>query len=760
MTASVSPRLRYAALFAGGVMAAYVLLALLFAGRAGWYPAASDAFLLAANLLAAASLAAAAWQSREGERRIFLGWALLAGGQALYVLGDTTLVTLQARLGELPFPSLADVFYLLYYLVFATGLLILPTGPLSREERLKTALDMGVVTLSTALLLLNFLVAPMFADESLSPLQIAISIAYPAFDLLLFFVLLRMMYRLQSEPPLELLLLQAGVGVGILSDVGYAWLSLAGAYASGSLVDLGFACSYLLVGLAGAAHVANGAGREVTPRAQEGGLEPEASTRRSWVHYLPYAWAFMAYLVLALRQGGQPSFVIALYVLVGVIVGMLAVRQIIAQRENDLLYLNEQRRRHLAETLSHASREVSGTLDFQAAPGLILDQLAIVVPFERCSIMLEEAQKLVIVAQRGFPDDGARVPEVLIPIREDVDPYLHLVRTRQPVIIDDVTQAPGWTILPWLPLNRAWLGVPLVVHDRVIGMFSITRREAGAFTEHDARQAIAFASQAAVALDNAQLYEQLNQAYRTLETLDRAKTSFIEVVAHELRTPLTVIKGYAQTMSSQASVKSDPQNSAMLDGILRGTERMHEVVNNMLDLIRIESRVLELNKKPVALAELFQSIGENFKKALHERKIKLSFQHLKSAPVLQADSDLLYKVFFQLVMNAIKYTPDGGQISVTAAYDPDAQQVLVVVADTGIGIDREQLDLVFEKFYQTGQVALHSSGQTKFKGGGPGLGLPLARGIVMAHGGSIWAESEGHDEARLPGSKFYVRLPV
>ncbi len=128
------------------------------------------------------------------------------------------------------------------------------------------------------------------------------------------------------------------------------------------------------------------------------------------------------------------------------------------------------------------------------------------------------------------------------------------------------------------------------------------------------------------------------------------------------------------------------------------------------------------------------------------------------------DEALLSKVFYALLVNAIKYTPDGGHIHIMAAAafgaDGEPEQVEVVVRDSGIGIDPDHQELIFEKFYQTGQVALHSSGLTKFVGRGPGLGLAIAKGIVEAHNGRIWAVSSGRDEQKLPGSSFHVRLPL
>jgi len=136
---------------------------------------------------------------------------------------------------------------------------------------------------------------------------------------------------------------------------------------------------------------------------------------------------------------------------------------------------------------------------------------------------------------------------------------------------------------------------------------------------------------------------------------------------------------------------------------------------------------------------------------------------LADLPICSGDPDLLYKVFDHLVNNAIKYTPDGGKITITGRAVQDDELgpcVEVSVDDTGIGIEPQDIDLIFEKFYRTGETALHSSGTTKFKGGGPGLGLAIAQGIVLAHGGRIWAESPGCDEETCPGSRFVVRLPI
>ena len=255
--------------------------------------------------------------------------------------------------------------------------------------------------------------------------------------------------------------------------------------------------------------------------------------------------------------------------------------------------------------------------------------------------------------------------------------------------------------------------------------------------------------------------QELERTYHILEQMDRTKTSFIEVSAHELRTPLTLIKGYTQMIQLQANGNAELHN--LSNGILDGTERLSEIVNSMLDVSKIDNKTLQLVTEKVQLSLVLMKVQKTFKAALEERRITLETKGLQDLPTINADPDLLFKLFYHLTMNAIKYTPDGGWITITGSVTDGyqgGQEVEIVISDTGVGIDKEHQELVFEKFYQTGEVNFHSSGKTKFKGGGPGLGLAIARGIVQAHKGSIWVESPGHDEERCPGSRFHVRLPV
>jgi signal transduction histidine kinase len=316
-------------------------------------------------------------------------------------------------------------------------------------------------------------------------------------------------------------------------------------------------------------------------------------------------------------------------------------------------------------------------------------------------------------------------------------PRTATVRTAEPTKLLEVGQAPFLSVLGRSPA----LGV------RILVRLTSRLRDADQQAIDELRQA----------------NEELSRALNQLERLDRTKSDFIRVSAHELRTPVAALLGYVQMMQSDATVQGSPDLQTLVGGIYSATERLHRVFNSILDLSRLMTDKIDVIRSPVSIPVVFEGIRLEFEQAMEVRSLTLNVDGVRNLPLCPGDPDLLYKVFYHLVNNAIKYTGDGGEITVTGqtVSAPDAcEHIEIAVHDTGIGIAAEDLDLIFEKFYRTGEVALHSSGTTKFKGGGPGLGLAIARGIVLAHDGQIWAESSGYDEVTCPGSRFVVRLPL
>jgi signal transduction histidine kinase len=256
---------------------------------------------------------------------------------------------------------------------------------------------------------------------------------------------------------------------------------------------------------------------------------------------------------------------------------------------------------------------------------------------------------------------------------------------------------------------------------------------------------------------------ELQKTNKILSQLDRNKLEFIQIAAHELRTPLTVLKGYVNMLNTFPEIKANAVLSNVVEGIVKGSDRMHEVVNMMLDVTRIDADTLQIKWVPVPLKRIIADLVHDLRKAAVGRRIEISTYHTEDSPDIYADPTMLQKALYHLIINAIKYTPDGGKVNISTRLvemEDHTPAVEIAVRDTGIGLDSEHHELVFEKFYQVGSVAIHSSGKTAFKGGGPGLGLAIVRGVARAHGGKTWVESAGCDEVNLPGCTFYLQLPV
>jgi signal transduction histidine kinase len=253
--------------------------------------------------------------------------------------------------------------------------------------------------------------------------------------------------------------------------------------------------------------------------------------------------------------------------------------------------------------------------------------------------------------------------------------------------------------------------------------------------------------------------EELEKAKNKLEKLDKSKSDFISIAAHELKTPLTLIEGYAAMLKEQMDIQRTSQADIYLRGLDNGTRRLKEIIDDMIDVSMIDNSLLSLNFQPLWLNRLFKVLKNEFHQSMEERNLTFAILPFPGSDEMTfGDSERLYQAFRNLVVNAIKFTPDGGEIIIGGRKLPGF--VEVTFQDNGIGIDPEDHDRIFEKFGRTGSVSLHSSGKTKFKGGGPGLGLPITKGIIEAHGGAIWVESPGYDEVNCPGTIFHVLLPI
>jgi len=252
---------------------------------------------------------------------------------------------------------------------------------------------------------------------------------------------------------------------------------------------------------------------------------------------------------------------------------------------------------------------------------------------------------------------------------------------------------------------------------------------------------------------------EMEKVQNQMKRVDKSKSAFISVAAHELKTPITLIDGYASMMEDMIQEGKSVPLDSMLAGMQTGIKRLRTIVDDMLDVSMIDNNLLSLTFQPIQIEKMLNSLKIELGETINARQLNLEIDPFKgSKKWIYVDPARIMQAIRNIINNAIKYTPDGGSITISGRPLPGL--IEVTIKDTGIGISLENQAVIFEKFGQLGRVDLHSSGKTKFKGDGPGLGLPIARGILKAHGGSIWVESEGYDEIECPGTTFHVLIPI
>jgi signal transduction histidine kinase len=273
---------------------------------------------------------------------------------------------------------------------------------------------------------------------------------------------------------------------------------------------------------------------------------------------------------------------------------------------------------------------------------------------------------------------------------------------------------------------------------------------------------------------------ELEEANTRLQKIDKLKSDFITLAAHELRTPLTLVYGYARLLQLVAH-EAEPTEfgeagvADLAGRIYSSVHRLNEVVNDILNISLIEANEMRLQQQQVNLAEVINAALQELNPSKNGRTLNIIMEGLDTLPTLVGDGDRLRQAFWNILSNAIKYTPDGGSIWIqgwlsnslpvsaqqpASSFSDQEEGIIVLVKDSGIGIDPSEQKEIFKHFYVVGDIAYHSSSKTAFGGGGIGLGLPITRGIIEAHGGRVWAESEGRNTETNPGSKFYVLLPL
>jgi len=321
-----------------------------------------------------------------------------------------------------------------------------------------------------------------------------------------------------------------------------------------------------------------------------------------------------------------------------------------------------------------------------------------------------------------------------------------ILQEDRPIAIDDVSRDPRHYHKMDEQTHfhtRSLLGVPMRIKDRVVGVLEAVNKIDGPWTAEDQETLCVLAAQAAVAIENARLVADLQAANKELSQVDKLKSDFIAIASHELRTPLGVILGYASFLKEDAQGEA----SEHADAVLRSALRLRTLIEDMVNL-----RYLKLGKSELALENMTVARALDLARRDVEDLARAKGQQLvvhlpDPSPVVRADPALLDMALGNLLNNAVKFTPSGGRIIVDVVRRPS--EVWITVRDTGVGIPADQLETIFQEFYQVEDPLVRRQG-------GMGLGLSIARAVAEAHGGRLWAESPGPDQ----GSTFYLCLPL
>ncbi|MBA3470848.1 MAG: PAS domain S-box protein [Herpetosiphonaceae bacterium] len=392
-----------------------------------------------------------------------------------------------------------------------------------------------------------------------------------------------------------------------------------------------------------------------------------------------------------------------------------------------------QRRAREAETLREAGAIVAATLSTEEAMVRILQQLAHVVAHDGASVQLLRDGYLEIVAKHSPGNEPVRLGERFEVPGDNLNTLV--ITQRQPLRSGNVKFRQHHGNI------HSWIGVPLIVGDRVMGMLTVDSQQEDFFTADDTRLVSAFADQVVIALENARLFAAAQDRAVALEVSNRELESFSYSVSHDLRTPLRHIASFASLLHDHLSADLDQTGQHYLEVISDAASRMNRLIDDLLAFSRLGRT--DIHHVPVDLLKLIREAQQELGHAMTDREIEWQIGDL---PEVQGDPDLLRLVLVNLLSNALKYSRSRQPARITLGrQESSADEVICFVRDNGVGFDMQYVDKLFGVFQR-----LHNDKQFE----GSGIGLANIQRIIQRHGGRVWAEGVPDG-----GATFYFSLP-
>ncbi len=661
-------------------LAAYVLVYLSWQAL-HWLPGKQELGQLFLIPIDAVALWAAWRASRRsaGHPRVRSFWRLFAFAVAAETAADIALAYNDLHYAAAPFPSLADAFFLSYFVLLFIALMRVPVARVTRSLRVRLVLDGATIAIGGGALVWYFVLGPNAVAGQDTPLATAVSLAYPIGDLVLLAGLAAVLLR-RSIPALHvsLLWIAAGVMCSIVADVVYGYGVLHGTYAGGDPIDTLYLLAFVCFTFAAAAQRpvhADDPNAHVASYAQ-----PVA--RASWLPYLALASGFGLVLVVESHDAFFPGF--SLMLILAALAAIVATRQLLAQRA--LV--------RLQAALAESERRFRAIFD-NAGVGITytdLDGPAIIDANATFSAMVGRTPEQL----RGHDYSSFAGPEF-----QGADRALAAAIKRGEIdqLQQELRYASADGAMRWAMLTVSTVRDREGVPREVVGIFEdITRR----------REA------------------------------ERFKDELVSLVGHELRTPLTSIRGTLGLLNSGVLGELPAEAGDMIGVAIANTDRLTRLVNDTLDIERMQAGRIELGCAPVAAAELAEQALAAVQATADAAHVQLRCDVAELT--VEADADRIVQTLVNLLGNAVKFSPAGGHVTLAAHRDEASAHFCV--HDEGRGIPADQLERIFERFNQV------DASDTREKGG-TGLGLAISRGIVEGHGGRIWAASEPGQGATL-----------